>query len=345
MPMSFRRFTLSIIFALAWVVAIRSSVAGSLTPPGSPAPTNKPIAEAEPRTMLSASTTPGDANSVLKITQPGSYYLGGNLTGASGKHGIEIAASNVTVDLRGFALVGVGGSLSGVVVELATYRSVRVMNGTTSGWGHYGVELGGDGGQIDRISATGCGFGGIYGAYGAVVSNCTANANTTNGITAGPAAVIRDCVALENTFSGISALTSSVVSGCTSFRNDQHGILLDGGSVVSGCTVRENGIDGIRVGNSCRIVGNTADQNGQASAGAGIHVTGTYSRIEDNHVSSNNSYGLRVDGVRNFSVRNTANGNAPGGDYFFQAPNTYGQVEDESGGSILVANPWSNFKL
>lgn len=349
MPASSRRFSLFIpvvLVVLVILLAVSSSGAGSLTPPGAPASTDKPIAETEPRIMLSAATTPGDGNSTFKITQAGSYYLGGNLTGTSGKAGIEIAASNVTVDLRGFALLGVGGSLSGVVVNLASNRNVRVMNGTTSSWGRYGVELAGDGGLIDRISATGCGFGGIYGAVGAVVTHCIANANNSFGILAGPTATIESSVAMETTGIGISALTSSVVSHCTAYRNDSQGILLDGGSIVTSCTVRENGNDGIRVGGNCRIVGNTSENNGQSSAGAGIYVNGSFSRIEDNHVSGNNNWGLRVDGVRNFAVRNTANGNGPGGgDFFFQAPNTYGQVEDESGGSVLVTNPWSNFRL
>jgi hypothetical protein len=75
---------------------------GPLTPPGAPAPTMKTLQQVEPRIEINATNTPGDADSIFKITEPGSYYLTGNVAGVSGKHGIEIAASDVTLDLMGF---------------------------------------------------------------------------------------------------------------------------------------------------------------------------------------------------------------------------------------------------
>jgi hypothetical protein len=70
------------------------SVAGPLSPPGGPvASTYKTLSEVEPRTAVSLANTPGDADSLFKITQPGSYYLTGNIVGVAGKHGVEIAAA------------------------------------------------------------------------------------------------------------------------------------------------------------------------------------------------------------------------------------------------------------
>src|SRR5678815_4185257 len=83
---------------------------GLLTPPGTPAPTMKTLDQVEPRVAINATNTPGDTDSLFKITQPGSYYLTGNITGVAGKHGIAIAASGVTVDLNGFDVAGVPGS-------------------------------------------------------------------------------------------------------------------------------------------------------------------------------------------------------------------------------------------
>src|SRR6186713_1252076 len=78
---------------------------GPLTPPlGPPAPTMKTLDQVEPRKPIDATNTPGDADSLFKITQPGSYYLTANVTGVNAKYGIEIAASGVTVDLNGFDL-------------------------------------------------------------------------------------------------------------------------------------------------------------------------------------------------------------------------------------------------
>src|SRR4029079_14214982 len=95
-----------ILLAVLAIAAISALLAqGPLTPPGAPAPTMKTLDEVEPRIAVNSTNTPGDADSLDKITQPGSYYLTGNITGVFGKMGIEIAANGVTIDLMGFEMV------------------------------------------------------------------------------------------------------------------------------------------------------------------------------------------------------------------------------------------------
>src|SRR6185295_2010419 len=98
--------------------------AGPLNPPaGSPGSTFKTLTEVEPRTVINLANTPGDFNSVYRITSPGSYYVDHNLAGSPGKHCIEIEADNVTLDLTGFALTGAVGYVDGINVP-ATRRNV-----------------------------------------------------------------------------------------------------------------------------------------------------------------------------------------------------------------------------
>ena len=98
--------TLPFLAASAAVLAV-----GDLNPPaGAVAATGKRLTEIEPRIPISATTTPGDLDSVFRIITPGSYYLTGNVAAAIGKHGIEIGTSDVSIDLRGFVVSGVGSS-------------------------------------------------------------------------------------------------------------------------------------------------------------------------------------------------------------------------------------------
>lgn len=60
------------------------AVAGDLNPPAGPvAPTMKTLDEVEPRIAINRVNTPGDADSLYKITQPDSYDLTGNNTAAA----------------------------------------------------------------------------------------------------------------------------------------------------------------------------------------------------------------------------------------------------------------------
>src|SRR5262245_4805347 len=87
------------------LAAAAGLIAGPLNPPPGPvASTYKTLGEVEPRIAVNAVNTPGDAQAVFKITQPGSYYLTGNIAGVSGKSTIQIASDHVALDLGGFAI-------------------------------------------------------------------------------------------------------------------------------------------------------------------------------------------------------------------------------------------------
>ena len=129
--------------AVILLVGVVSSVAtaGDTEPPAGPiAGTMKPLDQVEPRVPIGPSTTPGDPDSTYRITSLGSYYLAADVAGEVGKAGIEIAAERVTVDLMGYSVAGVAGTLSGITV-VGTRDNIVVRNGFAIGWGGHGVDL------------------------------------------------------------------------------------------------------------------------------------------------------------------------------------------------------------
>jgi hypothetical protein len=67
------------------------------------------------------------------ISVPGSYKLSGNLQVTGGVDGIQIASSNVTLDLNGFSISSVDGSSSHTLVRaVGAIMGVTVRNGILS---------------------------------------------------------------------------------------------------------------------------------------------------------------------------------------------------------------------
>ena len=87
--------------------------------------------------------TPGIPINSLPFTIEacGQYFLTDCLTGVSGSNGIVIDADDVTLDLNGFALLGVPGSLDGVTVTGGARENVTVKDGIVRGWGEHGIDL------------------------------------------------------------------------------------------------------------------------------------------------------------------------------------------------------------
>ena len=308
---------------------------GSLTPPGAPAPTMKTLAQVEPRTPIDVTHTPGDADSLFKITQPGSYYLTTNVTGVNAKYGVEIAASGVTLDLNGFDLVGVAGSLDGVVVTPLNLINVSVRNGSVRSWGGSGINL------LDAATSA------------ANVADIVASQNVVNGIRMGFGGTITRCTAYNNTGAGIAGAAGTVITECVANTSGSHGITTGSGCTISRCTVRSNVGDGINVFSSCLVLNNACSLNGNgAGDGAGIHALSADNRIEGNNCIGADR-GIDVDVAGNIIVRNSASGNTT--NYVIVANNVFGAIVDRTApasaavsgnaaaSSAGTTDPWANF--
>jgi hypothetical protein len=336
---------------------------GSLTPPGPPAPIMKTLDQVEPRLPINATNTPGDGTSSFKITASGSYFLIGNVTGESGKNGISVSASNVTIDLNGFAVNGTGGSLDGIHVEPGNSR-LTVRNGIITNWGGDGVDEvdadspdgiyedirasgnSGDGLRLDEKSMvrdcklehnTGNGLS-VNGR--ATIRNCTASDNGLNGFTFGGGSIL-DSVALANGNSGIQNFSEPVlIKGCVAADNGINGIRSGSGGKVSDCVARNNSIMGFDVGYYSTVTNCTAKNNGWGffaggyclilgnmgeSNGNGIEVFDEKNRIDGNQMM-NGSTGIRVDSGNNLILRNAAGNN--GSNYEIGINNRYGPIVD-----------------
>jgi hypothetical protein len=246
----------------------------------------KTLDQVEPRTPVPGPLVPGDASAVVRISQPGSYYLVGDVGGVSGRNGIEIAASDVTLDLNGFTVRGVPGSLAGILAASGQNR-IELRNGRVTNWGGAGVSLASSGARCVDVNANGNGAGGIAIISGEV-RRCLAEGNTGAGISAAAGVIICECVARDNTGHGITTTGASLIQECISIGNDGDGI-----NVTQGALVFRN------------VAG--ASGNGTGPVEAELRLIGVGNHAEGNLVSSA-SLGISVDGIENVVVRNTLPG-------------------------------------
>lgn len=292
-----QRLAAGLLLLTGAVAATAVTFAGQLEPPGPVAPTDRV-------TLNGQQIEPPHA-----ITEPGSYVLTSDIRDClpcddAPTDGIIIEASDVTLDLNGFAIVGApGNSLSGVVVQ-AGHSNVVITNGVVRDWDGDGINAdSAPGTRVEQVRVSNNGGDGIVVSGGGIVSSCTAADNGGQGIVAGPASVITRCTATGNGADGIVAVPTAVprgstISHCGSSGNGGAGIMAGDGTTITDCAVSVNGGHGISTGLGCSIRGNTSTTN----SGDGIHtyeslvmgntstfntganINATDSTVIDNHV-------------------------------------------------------------
>ena len=288
-----RRTTIAAIPVLVLAAAL---VAGPLDPPAGPVTsTYKTLTEVEPRIAISSTNTPGDVDSVYRITQPGSYYLTGNITGVAGKRCIEIASDDVTIDLNGMIIWGDASSTGGVYAD-GIRNNIVVRNGSIRSVGA-GPGLGysiatSNGWRVENLSAFNNNGAGLDVPGGSIIQFCRSMGNGGPGIKANTYSQVVECVCEQNQDAGVDVRNGSLVSktvcrsnasdgidaagdgvriqDCVITSNTGNGIVLLNGCSVTGCVVRSNSLIGIVTASACTVEHNDVTFSG----GHGISITG-----------------------------------------------------------------------
>jgi len=221
----------------------------------------KTLDQVEARVIVNATNTPGDATNTFIITNPGSYYFVGNITGAAGKNGISVRANDVTLDLNGFALLSPGGAnLRGVDVPSAI-SNFTVRNGSVRGWSIAGVKADAATTLAEKLNLSGNAGGyGLMVGNGSMVRDCVASANAS-GFYLPDRTMAVNCISTINTANGFTATSYVLLSECTSSRNSGIGFLLGSSTSLSRCSATRNDLGGISGGTGCMIADSIASTN------------------------------------------------------------------------------------
>ena len=256
-----------IVLALGGLVAFSViGYAGDLEPSAAPGPTMKTLAEVEPRTAVQSLSS--SATGLYVIDEPGSYYLTGNIF-INFKHGIEITAGNVTVDLMGYEIrsswdvdePGPNLNFDGIYIAPGN-DNVEIRNGSIFS----------NNSSDDDVKYNGFRYG-IY-AADSVGVYC----HRTRVIDVRVAGSREHGIRLRG--------TNNIVKGCSTEGN-KYGINTSENSLIVGNTVKGSKYTGIVPGNGSTVRGN-------ASTNCLIHgiYCGDNSIIEDNIVRDNVSMGI-----------------------------------------------------
>lgn len=319
----------ALITTLVTALTTPAALAQLTPPPGPVQDTNRVRAEADARTAINTQNTPGTPTATFRITQPGSYYLEAPLNADIDKHGIEIAASDVTIDLNGFAITGAsffGTSLSGITANQPEFRTgITIINGNIRGFAQSGINLPlVTGVRLENISAFNNTATGIAAGENAVLTACVARSNGATGIIAGLTSQLERCIADDNgggpgiTFpnnAGFRVQVGSILERCSATGNAGSGLdvpFLQGTPglrvVVNRCTMSNNGSAGASIAASAVVTWSSFGSN--AAVGLFLQLP---SVVRDCSANNNGGQGFGSLGQGSFFLNCTADTNGQEG--------------------------------
>lgn len=279
------------------------------------------------------------------IDTSGAYFLSENLTSTG--DGVTVIVDNVTIDLKGFSLIGPGktsGSNTGI--SIINSHNVEISNGTVRDFGGSGIGSsgigkhraiairvignGGDGiefhsgasaagSQIrDSVIAENDGRG-VHSSHGAVITGNTIS-NNGSGLNSGWGSTVSNNTIYENAGPGIVMGPGSTIVDNTVFANASVGIEANDGSMISRNTVYENHGTGIFCSNGSKgttVSNNTVMFNNldDLTSNAGI-LANDDCLVKNNNLDLNKQYNIYVKGSGNVIEENKISNSAVGIQFF-----------------------------
>ena len=317
---------------LALLCLALPAVAGPLEPPAGPiVPTGKTLSEVEPRTAINQTNTPGNAYAAFIINKPGSYYLTGNFT-VTGTVGIEVQASDVTIDLNGFT-ISAGASGSG--------SAVRCSSDGQEVWKNFAIRNGNLVGAFTDAALD-------VDAPQSAIENINVRGSADYGLAVGPASTIRECF-IDSCRIGLSASIGTIVENCVIRNCTQYGASV-GDVVIRDCSFSFNG-NGIYCYAAAVIESNMFRSNGSGS-GAGIILNAAGASVQNNSIIGS-YFGIQLGAgaTDNLVIRNTVRkGGATGGiimmgQGFGSYPNNHvAAVVVDPTSPVATTNPLANIQ-
>ncbi len=342
----------TIILALL-VLMTSGATAGNLEPPGPPDSTMKTLGEVQP--CIPVQHLPGNESAIYIINAPGSYYLTGNIIGENAKHGILVQADNVTIDLKGFSLIGAPGSQSGICFDPGAMGGA-VGNGMIRLWGGRGIDAEDlVTCRVADITSIDNGSDGIRLGTDGLAKDCVVRGNAEWGISGNDNCLIVRCVARENGSGGYRLVSGGSVKDCVAEKHQNQGILVKFESTVENCLSSLNGT-GIEIMNhGCSVRNNNCVSNYDH----GILLKGKRCLIDSNMVTTREEgIGITVTDTAgaSFIVRNTValtratTMKALGYSFFMGIGLKHGplvglvtETDGDISGVTNANHPWANF--
>jgi hypothetical protein len=304
-----------------------------IPPPGAPAPVMKTLAQVEARTPLEPGA-PGVVftNGTYWVTQPGSYYLTGNLTATNNMSSsfIALTVDNVTLDLNGFTIFGTNGNL-GAAIEGDGY-GYRVINGhivggttqmngafTENGF-TYGVYLfsgsvnQGTDSLVSGITVLGTRDRAIWASLNSSIESCITDTSGAEGIIGGTISNCRAVNALLDAITGTTVLNSI-------------GKSFTGRGIEGYESSRAENCLGESVSNAGISVGNALNCRGVSISGKGLYAE-----------TAMNCSGLSTSGIGlDAGVASNCTGTSTSGTYGLQATGTANSCRGNRPGGVAIS--------